>query len=307
MTIENTDRGDDVVDTTVVDDDATTTVVDEDDSLGDVVTTGDELEETPEEKAEREAHEAEELKKKRIRIPKERFDEVVNKARDREADLQRQIADLQGRLGGQKYSQDLAKVQTDIDALQEKYEDLILDGKKDEARAVRKQIDVARDVLIDAKAEAKASGATAAAIEGLKYDAQLAKIEAEHPALNPDHADFNGDKTEEVSMLMEAFLAKGFTRTAALAKAVGYVMKDAAPAAKGAGDAAQVLADKRAEEARRKAADAQKRSPAPTTKVGDDSDKAGKDGQAIDIMRMSQDKFAKLDEETKAKLRGDDI
>ena len=37
-------------------------------------------------------------------------------------------------------------------------------------------------------------------------------------------------------------------------------------------------------------------------------DKAGKAGElGIDVMRMSQEKFAKLDEETKAKLRGDEL
>ena len=36
--------------------------------------------------------------------------------------------------------------------------------------------------------------------------------------------------------------------------------------------------------------------------------KAGSGGEhGIDVMRLSQDKFAKLDEETKAKLRGDEI
>ena len=36
--------------------------------------------------------------------------------------------------------------------------------------------------------------------------------------------------------------------------------------------------------------------------------KAGKGGeQGIDVMLLSQDKFSKLDEETKAKLRGDEL
>ena len=38
-------------------------------------------------------------------------------------------------------------MRTEIDKLQDKYEDLILDGKKDEARKVRRQVEELRDEL----------------------------------------------------------------------------------------------------------------------------------------------------------------
>jgi hypothetical protein len=69
-----------------------------------------------------------------------------------------------------------------------------------------------------------------------------------------------------------------------------------------------MLAEERARKAREKAAEANRRQPAGTSGVGLDSDKAGKMSEmGIDVMRMSQDKFAKLDDETKARLRGDVI
>ena len=70
----------------------------------------------------------------------------------------------------------------------------------------------------------------------------------------------------------------------------------------------KVLAEQRAKAAREKAAEADKKQPPDGKNVGLDSDKAGggKDGD-VDVLRLSQDKFAKLDEETKAKLRGDEL
>lgn len=298
------DRGDDIPGAQDDELDTRTTTGDEGDTLGDKVEP-EEVEETDEERAEREKAEAEEEKKKRIRIPKARFDEAMHKAREREAALQRQIEELKAQQGKQQQSADIQQVQAQVDALKEKYEDLLLDGKKEEARAVRKQIDQAQDALIDAKTGAKAEAARRAAIEDLKYDAQLAKVEADYPALNPDSAAFDADKTEEVATLMDAFLAKGFTRESALAKAVRYVMGEAQPT-RGGTDDAQVLAQRRAEEARRKAAAAAGKQPPALAKAGLDSDKAGgKDGGDVDIMRMDQKQFAKLDEETKARLRGD--
>ena len=106
-----------------------------------------------------------------------------------------------------------------------------------------------------------------------------------------------------------AFVKAGQKRADALAKAVKYVL-GAPPAAGKAGDddKAKELADQRAAEARKKAAEANKKQPPDGKNVGLDSDKAGGGkGGDVDVLRLSQDKFAKLDEETKAKLRGDTI
>ncbi len=269
---------------------------------------GDKLEgdETPEEKAERERQEAEEAKKRNIRIPKARFDEAQAKARERE---QRLLDEIERLKGGQQTSQAqkaVADMQAQIDALQDKYEDLILDGKKEEARAARKKADALREELIEYKTTVKSDAARLAAIEDLKYDAQLASMESKYTALNPEHADFDEDKTNEVAALLNAFVKSGTKRAEALTKAVRYVM--GSPDEQKTTDAARVLAEERARKAREKAADANNKQPPSTAKVGLDTDKAGKPGTSgVDVMRMSQEKFAKLDDETKAKLRGDEL
>ena len=275
----------------------------EDVAKGDKLDEGDE---TPEEKAEREKQEAEEAKKRNIRIPKSRFDEAQAKARQREQALLEEIEKLKGGQQAAATQKAVSDMKSKIEELQDKYEDLILDGKKDEARKVRKQVDAMREELVEYQTSVKSDAARKAAVDELSYNAQLAGFEAKYPALNPEHEDFDEDQTNEVATLLNAFVKSGTKRADALAKAVKYVL--GAPPEQKVSDAAKALAEERAKKAREKAAEANSKQPPNTTKVGLDSDKAGKGGElGIDVMRLSQDKFAKLDEETKAKLRGDEL
>ena len=275
----------------------------EDVAKGDKLDEGDE---TPEEKAEREKQEAEEAKKRNIRIPKSRFDEAQAKARAREQALLEEIERLKGGQQASATQKAVSDMRAKIEELQDKYEDLILDGKKDEARKIRKQVDAMREELVEYQTSVKSDAARKAAVDELSYNAQLAGFEAKYPALNPEHEDFDEDRTNEVATLLNAFVKSGTKRSEALAKAVKYVL--GAPPEQKVSDAAKALAEERAKKAREKAAEADKKQPPSSAKVGLDSDKAGKGGeQDIDVMRMSQDKFSKLDEETKAKLRGDEL
>lgn len=266
----------------------------------------DEGDETPEEKAEREKQEAEEAKKRNIRIPKSRFDEAQAKARAREQALLEEIEKLKGGHQASATQKAVSDMRSKIEELQDKYEDLILDGKKDEARKVRKQVDAMREELVEYQTSVKSDAARKAAVDELSYNAQLAGFEAKYPALNPEHEEFDEEQTNEVATLLNAFVKSGANRSMALAKAVKYVL--GAPPEQKASDAGKILAEQRAKAAREKAAEANKKQPPSSAKVGLDSDKAGKGGeQGIDVMRLSQAKFSELDEETKAKLRGDEL
>ena len=282
---------------------------DEDDKSEDKADLDKEGEETEEEKAERLRLEAEEEKKKRIRIPKSRFDEALGKAKQREQALLDEIEKLKGGQQASATATAVRDMRTEINKLQDKYEDLILDGRKDEARKVRRQVEELRDELSEYQTSTKSEAARKAAIDEMSYNAQLAGYEAKYPALNPEHEDFDEDKTDEVATLLNAFVKAGQKRADALAKAVKYVL--GAPPAAGKGgddDKSKGLADQRAAEARKKAADANKKQPPNGKGIGLDSDRAGGGkGGDVDVLRLSQDKFAKLDEETKAKLRGDTI
>lgn len=271
--------------------------------------TADELaedEETPEEKAEREAAEAEENKKKRVRIPLDRHEKIVEAARNREAALLERLRQLEQKPDAAPKKDVLAEMKTQIAELQDKYEAHVFAGEKDEAKAVRKELDTLRETYTDKKVEASSSATRAQTIDALKYEAALAKIEGDFPELNPDGEGFDEAKADEVAEMMAMFANSGLTRQAALQRAVKYVMGSPAAKKDASKDAgAEAVRQQREKAAREKAAAANKQQPADTSGAGADNDKAGTRDGTIDVMKLDQEKFAKLDEETLSRMRGD--
>lgn len=240
-------------------------------------------------------------------IPRERFDKAQEKAKAREEALKAKIEDLEKQTSAHRMSADVKQLSKTIEELQDKYEDAVLDGKKTEAKSIRQELARLQDVMIEVKTNVSSEAAKREAIEELKYDAALAKAEADHPELNPDADEYDPGLTDEVGVLLESFVLRGFKRDVALQKAVRYVVGVPAKKDPDNVDPKKVAAE-RALAAREKAKSAMDRQPAPISKVGSDSDKHGtKDVGGIDIMRLSQERFAKLDEEQLSKMRGDTL
>jgi hypothetical protein len=239
-------------------------------------------------------------------VPRERLEAQQRKAQARAERDAARIDELERANAAGRVSVDVQKLQANLSAARDKYEDLVQDGKKDEARAVRRDIDRMQDALVDYRATSQAERARTEAIETVNYETALTNAEAKYSELNPEHDDFNSDLTDEVADMMAAYVSRGYARNAALDKALKYVM---VPKKASVGDAGSSLRAEREAAARTKAAAADKAQPGNLSKVGLDSDKVG-DGRAqakVDVMRMTQEQFAKLDEDTKAKLRGDDF
>jgi len=235
--------------------------------------------------------EKKEPKDKDIRIPKARFDEVQAKARAREQELMEEIARLKAGPPQQQPTpqQQAAAMREELEKLQDQYEDLIFEGRKEDARAVRKQMTAMRDSLIDHNQQLSGHMTRQATLDQLSYEKRLSELEAAHPILNPDSNSFNEATTNEVASLVQAFVNSGEPRVAALDKAVRYV-----------------LGNGRDKDARARAAAASKRQPPDLSGVGLDSDHAGSSGD-VDVSRLSQERFAKLSDEQLAKIRGDEL
>ena len=267
--------------------------------------------ETEEEKAEREEEERKAAeaadKDKRLRIPKHRFDEAVKKEREKAAVLQKQLDELRGGKEAARAKDETDKalkaLRDEIEKNQDKYEDLILDGKKDEARVARMKVDELRDQLLEHQTSVNAQQARDAAVADMSFNAKLTHYESVYPELNSDHEDYDVAKEKEVLDLLTTFIRAGQNRADALTKAVKYVMGP--PSESKGRDGTGAPSDKRAEEARRKAADAAKKQPPNTNAAGKNSDAAGKTTDKVDVMRLTQTQFAKLDEDALAKARGD--
>lgn len=246
-------------------------------------------------------------KSKGIKVPKARLDEAQRKAKAREKELNDKIMALEAKVKETDKQDPATKLQATKDkiaTLRDQYEELLFDGKKAEARKVRNELTTLEEQLADWKTAARAEERADQKLQTLKYEAALAKAESEFPALDPDSESHDPEKEDEVAEMYTAYVKAGYHRHVALEKAVKYVMGPTKKAKVTEPDA--TVKQKREEEARKKAAEADKKQPASLSKAGVDSDKAGtKEEGGVDVMRMSISAFDKLSEETKAKLRGD--
>lgn len=239
-----------------------------------------------------------------LTIPKAVFDERNEKARQKLADLQARLDAAQQKLQVRVESADIDKLRGEISALEDKYEDHLVQGETTQAREVRKQLREKQEQLTETRLTQQSQFTGQATIEQIRFDTQLAAYEVKHSIINPDHEDFSQEVADEISDLISAFQRNGLTAVAALNKAVGYVIREAPESPKPKIDAS-VERDKRAARARRKVNDVQKKSPPDTGKAGKDSDKGGSRDGLPDITKMSIEQFDKLSEKELRELRGD--
>ena len=159
-------------------------------------------------------------KKAALTIPKSRFDEAVKKERDAREVAEAKAKELEGMLAKQDSGLDMKAALGEIDALEEELEAQMAEGTPEKRRELRKQIREKQEVISDAKANARATQATAIAIEQIRYDAVVAKMEQDYTFLNPDDSEnFDGDIAAELVELKSAYEALGMASSQALTKA----------------------------------------------------------------------------------------
>lgn len=244
------------------------------------------------------------------RIPKARLDKEIQRRKLAEERAAERIKELESQIQDQRRSADAEALDKKISELDDKYDDAIADGEKAKAKEIKAEIRKLERDRNRVEANQQALAAKMAAVSELKYDMALSQIELDYPQLNPDGDTFDKDAAEEVSDLLDAYKLKGLSPDAALKKAVRYVLGPPKAAVEAASKDLERdgLRRARAEDARRKVAEAAKSAPADTKGVGEDSDKRGGGApKALDISKMTQAQFAKLDEEALRKARGDDL
>lgn len=258
--------------------------------------------------------EGEENKKPKVkdepRIPKARLDKVLAQLKE----AQEELAQLKGSKQQQESNADLKAAQGRLGDLEKQLTKQIADGETEKASQTMAAIRELSEAISDFKAEAKAEQATALAVEQVRESMVIDRIEEAYPELNPKHEDYDEDKVGKILKLKKGLVATGDTPSAALQEAVKLVMGEPKTTKERTAtevtprvDKDDVAGKRKAEAVARNAAAANKQPPT-TAKVGVDSDKLG--GGALkpeDVMNMTQDEFAKLDEKTLAKLRGDEV
>ena len=243
-------------------------------------------------------------------IPKERFDEMRMKGKEREEALLARISTLEKSASQEVQQQDTNKLESEVQALEEAYQKYLDDGEQGKAKDAMRQIRLKERQIVEVNVEHKSERARVLAVEQFRVDTLLDKLEAEFSVLQPDSDDYDQEIVDEVSLLRTGFERGGLSSSAAIAKAVKYVLGNAAKAAepadsdekpKGMRDGVK---KERTKEQLRKNIDAAGNQP-PKMDAGLDSDKKGGgiDGRAV--TDMTEAEFNALPTSTKAKLRGD--
>jgi DNA-binding CsgD family transcriptional regulator len=297
---ETLDRGDDFLE-------------DEEDEDLEEIEEDQEDEEVDEEEQEEEEDEVEEEEvptKKEARIPKSRFDEVIQQredAKERNLWLEAQLEKLIS-LSNAPTAATPAAPQAptyDFTAAEEQYVSLIIEGEIAKASALRNQIDKERKNelmglinTIKSTASTEAKAESTAAIEAERFNNYIATVESTYSFLDTNSKDYNEEAVDTVNALLAGYVASGKTKTEGLKLAISKVV----PLYKGVEKEIKVsLGGKRKVEAGKKAAKAASSQP---TKVKSASTKSA-DSETVDISKMSERDFNKLTKKELSILRGD--
>jgi hypothetical protein len=246
---------------------------------------------------------------KKDSMPVERHKEILENERAARAAAEARLAEAEGKLKRETQSESLKKMEDAIEGLEKEHTKLLLDGEHEKAAAVMKQIRYSEREIARIENEDKTSRATAQAVEQVRYDAAVARLESTFDVLNPDSDNFNESLVDIVLAEQERLIrAERMSPSQALTAAGHKVMKmfdKATPAAtqRGLGEGRPSDADRKAEQVKKNLEAAARQAP-DTKDAGMDSDRSGKAGK-IDVTKMSVEEWSALPEATKAKLRGD--
>jgi hypothetical protein len=270
------------------------------------------------EKAERE---------KDIKIPKVEFDRRIAAEKAAREAAEARAAKAEKDAAARAGKADVEALEKTLGDLEEELDKALADNNAAEKKRIRAEMRATQEAITDARVEARSSYATALAIEQVRYDNEVARMEAEYPFLVPDepdapNPDFNAEIVGSVLDLKAAYEATGMPSSQALKKAMktlGPQLRDAKAAmkkddAKGEDDAA-ADAEKKAKDEIAKAAEEKRKADAvakgldakgkqPPGKVGD-AGKADNKVKSLDIKSLSDKDFDKLDEDTLKSMRGD--
>ena len=239
---------------------------------------------------------AEEKPAKKPMVPKARLDEVLQKQKA----LQKQVDDMRE---AQKPAEDAPDEYAFVEKEME-YQNLLLDGEAEKAAELRTEIRKAERAQIEHEMSQKMTETVSYNQQANALQQAADALESEFPVFNRASEHFNEELTNEVVELRDAFIIKGENPVAALSKAAKFVISDNdlvdnTPSLAGKTPKSDELAKKRAQVSQKlKAADAQ-----PPELQGEGTATRGE--KALDLSNMSEEEFDALPEATLRRLRGD--
>ena len=267
---------------------------------------------TDEEKAAAAA--AEEAKgKKDTRIPLARHTEILARERAAREALEVELANTKKGQDLAKTNVEIEKLETKVSELEEKYNKHMAEGETKEATAVMKEIRGTERTIIEAKADFRTQAATATAIEQIRFDTTVERLEAAYPQLKVGDETYDKELVAEILDLSSAYELKGYAPSAALQKAVSIMIK---PVTVKQEDATKVTpkvdeteAAKLAREtaARKRNTEAANATPPNSAAAGANSDAAGGLLDAKQAIKMPFEKFKAISDDDLSRMRGDTV
>jgi hypothetical protein len=254
------------------------------------------------------------VSKKEVTIPKARFDELRRQAREREQALLDKVDALTKAAKQDAEKMDAKGLEKEVEELEVALQKQLDDGETAKARETMRAIRLKERQIIEAQVEHKSERARALAIEQFKVDTLVERLEGEFPQINPDSDDYDEDVVAEIALMRTGFERTGMASSAAIAKAVKYVLGTATKkeaevdvdetegGKKGLRD---TKTNARKQEQVKKNVDAATKQPPKLDKAGVDSNKKGGGAESKTISEMSDEELAALPASTRARLRGD--
>lgn len=245
-------------------------------------------------------------------VPKARFDDAVGKERAAREAAEARARDLEEMVRKESRTEAVSKAEEAIEALEAKHTKLILDGEHEAAAKVMKEIRHAERQIATSENNEKLGRATSQAVEQVRMEAAIARLESDHPALNQESEVYDQDLVDLVLAEQARLIRElGKTPSAALTDAATKIMRKFGaaqpvkdmPEAKGlaaAKDASSRKADQVA-----KNLDTANNQPPKSSAAGKDSDKAGMKDSLPDLDKLTPEEFEALPASAKAKMRGD--
>lgn len=241
-------------------------------------------------------------------IPKTRFDEAVQKERDKAETAQRQLAELQKQMQTVTRAANTEDLEKQLVELRKQDRRAIMDGDEDKSIALAAQIDRINRQIIIQESQSMSSQAGEEAREGIRIEMAIEKLEATYPALKEGTEEFDQGLVDLVLAAQNQLITRDrMAPSQALIKATNDIMVRFQPAKaaddKPAGGLAGAKGADRSQAARAKNVDAALRTPPDTRDVGLDSDKAGQRGGMPRLENLDDLKAIPL--ATLKRMRGD--
>jgi len=220
-------------------------------------------------------------------IPKSRFDEAVQRERDKAETAQRQLVELQRQMQTVNRAADTSQLEAQLVELRKADRRAMMDGDEDKSVALAAQIDRINRQIIIQESQSMSSQAGEEAREGIRVEMAIEKLEDAYPALKEGSDSFDQGLVDLVLAAQSQLINRDrMSPSQALIKATNDIMVRFQPAKtiddKPAGGLSGAKGSDRAQAARSKNVVAAQRTPPDLRDVGLDSDKAGmRDGTGM--------------------------